>query len=287
MARHAHGVTGLDRLCMAGGVALNSRANTRILRESPFKEIFVQPAAGDSGAALGAALYVWHSVLGNPRGFTMEHAFWGDSQTPEQVGAFLHRTGVRAEIIESDSELAGRVAEMIASGKVIGWMQGRFEWGPRALGHRSILADPRRAAMREIVNRKIKFREVFRPFAPSVIVERAAQYFDLPTAENQYPARFMLYVVPVRDEAREMLGAVTHFDGTARVQTVARNSDPLYYGLIESFGAATGVPVLLNTSFNLRGEPIVTTASQALSTMQRSNLDAVVVGNRIIDRSAI
>lgn len=287
MARRAHEVTGVDRLCMAGGVALNSRANTRILRESGFKQIFVQPAAGDSGAALGAALYVWHSVLGNPRGFRMEHAFWGEEQTPEQVDAFLRRTGVRADSVVSDSELAGRVAEMIAAGKVIGWMQGRFEWGPRALGHRSILADPRRAAMREIVNRKIKFREVFRPFAPSVLVERAAQYFDLPAPETHYPARFMLYVVPVREEAKASLGAVTHYDGTARLQTVARDWNPLYYQLIESYGAATGVPVLLNTSFNLRGEPIVTTASQALSTMQRSNLDAVIVGNRIIERAAI
>jgi carbamoyltransferase len=287
MARYAHEVSGLDRLCLAGGVALNSRANTRILRESPFKEIFVQPAAGDSGGALGAALYAWHVVLGKPRGFTMEHAFWGAQQTPAQVSDYLRAVGVRAEQVESDSELIARVAAMLADGKVIGWMQGRFEWGPRALGHRSILADPRRAAMRETVNRKIKFREVFRPFAPSVIVERAAQYFDLPAPERQYPARYMLYVVPVRDDAREMLGAVTHCDGTARVQTVARDRDPLYYGLIESFGAATGVPVLLNTSFNLRGEPIVTTASQALSTMRRSNLDAVVVGNQIIEHSAI
>ncbi len=287
MARRAHALTGAERLCMAGGVALNSRANTRVLRETAFREVFVQPAAGDSGGALGAALYAWHSVLGNERGFTMDHAFWGAEQNEQQVEAYLRKAGIAATCVGSERELTARVAEMIAREKVIGWMQGRFEWGPRALGHRSILADPRRAGMRETVNRKIKFREVFRPFAPSVLVERAADYFDLADPENKYPARFMLYVVPVREDARCRLGAVTHFDGTARLQTVFRDRDPLYYGLIEEFARATGVPVLLNTSFNLRGEPIVATAAEALSTMRRSNLDAVVIGNRIVERTAV
>lgn len=285
MAREAHRETGLTRLCMAGGVALNSVANTRILKETPFKELYVQPAAGDGGGALGAALYGWHVVLGKPRGFVMDHAYWGEQHEMAEVKSFVDDNRIAHQCFGSEDALMDRVVAMLADGKVTGWSQGRFEWGPRALGNRSILADPRRADMKDIVNLKIKFREPFRPFAPSVIAERAEEYFDLPNPMRQFPARFMLYVTPVRDQHRHQLPAITHVDGTARLQTVWRDSNPRYYRLIEQFGAATGVPVLLNTSFNLRGEPIVNSPTEAYSTFMNSGMDALVIENVLIEKS--
>jgi carbamoyltransferase len=285
MANALHKETGLDRLCMAGGVALNCVANGRVLRETPFQEIFVQPAAGDGGGALGAALYVNHCVLGNPRSFTLRHAYWGKSYTNAEVGDFVRGAGIAHTDCTSEDQMVDRVVEHLQAGHVIGWFQNRFEWGPRALGARSIIADARRDDMKDIVNTKIKFREPFRPFAPSVCAEAAERYFDLPQATRHFPARFMLYVVDVKPGQGEVLPAITHVDGTARMQTVFEQESPLYYKLIHRFGQATGVPVILNTSFNLKGEPIVNTPAEAYSTFMRSGMDALVMGNTIVTKS--
>ena len=284
MANHLHKETGMKRLCMAGGVALNSVANGRILRETPFEEIYVQPAAGDGGGALGAALYGYHSVCNKPRRLVMKHAYWGQEYGPQEVASFLKGAGVRHENIENDDRLIEKVVDALQQGKVIGWFQGRFEWGPRALGNRSILADPRNPNMKDIVNTKIKFREPFRPFAPSVLVDRAHEFFDLCNPARHYPARYMLYVVDVHEAMRDRLPAITHVDGTARLQAVSEDVAPRYYQLIEQFGEATGVPVVLNTSFNLKGEPIVNTPEQAYSTFARSGIDMLVLGNHVVEK---
>ncbi len=284
MARAVQADTGLDKLCMAGGVALNSVANGRIIKETPFKEVFVQPAAGDGGGALGAALYVHHCVLGNPRAFRMDHAYWGKSYTDAAINDFVREAGVPHTECSDADKMLDRVVDHLQAGHVVGWFQDRFEWGPRALGARSIIADPGRRDMKDIVNTKIKFREPFRPFAPSVLVDAADRYFDLPDIEKHYPARFMLYVMDVKPGQGEVLPAITHVDGTARVQTVHKEHSPLYYDLIERFGQASGVPVILNTSFNLKGEAIVNTPAQAHSTFMRSGMDALVLGNTVVTK---
>jgi carbamoyltransferase len=277
-ARELRRSTGLTRLCMAGGVALNGVANGRIVRESGFDEVWIQPAAGDSGGALGAALYAWHVVLGQPRSWAMEHAYLGAEYDDAEAVDAMRAAGLHPEVVDDEEALVGRAAEALLGGEVVGWAQGRFEWGPRALGNRSILADPRRAEMKEVVNARIKFREPFRPFAPAVLEERAAELFDLREPERQHPARFMLMVVPWRDGAAALAPAVDHV-GTARLQTVRRAWNPRYRALIERFGAASGVPVLLNTSFNLRGEPMAASPADAVSTFVRSGLDLLVFGN--------
>ena len=284
MARYVYQETGLKRLCMAGGVALNSVANGKILSETPFEEIYVQPAAGDGGGAVGAALYAYHVVLGKPRKFVMDHAYWGEEHGPGEIEKFLNEKGIRYRRLDSEEKLIERIVDELQAGKVVGWFQGRFEWGPRALGNRSILADPRRADMKDLVNVKIKFREPFRPFAPSVLAERAEEYFALPEAPRHYPARFMLYVVDVREEKRGVIPAVTHVDGTGRLQTVQKEVSPRYYRLIENFGQATGVPMVLNTSFNLKGEPIVNTPHEAFRTFSQSGMDILALGNCVIEK---
>jgi len=285
MARQLHKETGLKRLCIAGGVGLNSVANSRILRETPFEEIFIQPAAGDGGGALGAALWACNSLFGKPRTFQMQHAYWGQQYSECEIASFLGQNNISHTKIADDGQLMDRVVDLLRSGKVVGWFQGRFEWGPRALGNRSILADPRNPEMKDIVNAKIKFREPYRPFAPSVLAECAESYFELPRAAEHMPARYMLYVVPVRPARRSTLPAITHVDGTGRLQTVFRDQSPRYYSLIERFGQATGVPVLLNTSFNLRGEPIVTTPENAFNTYSKSEMDALVLGNFLVEKN--
>lgn len=285
MARHAHRETGLKSLCIAGGVGLNSRANSRLLREGPFEELYIQPAAGDGGGALGAALWAHNTLLGKPRAFRMEHAYWGQAYSPAEIRAFLQQNQIAHCRFEDENDLLDTVVDRLQSGKVIGWFQGRFEWGPRALGNRSILADPRNRDMKDTVNTKIKFREPYRPFAPSVIAPCAGKYFDLPNAAEHYPARYMLYVVPVRENQQPTLPAITHVDGTGRVQAVFRDQAPRYYSLIERFGQATGVPVLLNTSFNLKGEPIVNTPANAFSTFSNSEMDALVLGDFLIEKT--
>jgi len=276
--------TGVTKLCLAGGVGLNGVANWRLLREAPFDEIYIHPAAGDSGGAIGAALYAWHMLLGKPRSFVMEHALWGEEYGNKEIEDFIQSQGIKGEKVDDEDLLIEKVVGLLKEGKVVGWFQGRFEWGPRALGNRSILADPRREDMKDLVNTKIKFREPFRPFAPSVILEKAGEYFDIENPHRHFPARFMLYVVPVREEKKKVIPAVTHVDGTARLQVVKRDHNPLYHRLISKFGQATGVPVLLNTSFNLKGEPIVNTPQDAFSTFMRSGMDALVLGNWVIGK---
>ena len=279
MARHAHRQTGLDNLCIAGGVGLNCVANWRILRESGFKNIFIQPAAGDSGGALGTAFYIYNTVLKNPRKYVMHNALLGPSFTNEQVVTMLRQNQAAYEEIGSDDELVDRTARMIADGKVVGWFQGRMEFGPRALGSRSLLADPRDSKMKDVINAKVKFREAFRPFAPAVLKERAHEYFEMPPGLD---APFMLLVPKVRDDKREVIPAVTHQDGTGRVQTVTEDTNPLYYRVIKRFGELTGVPVVINTSFNVRGEPIVCTPQDAYNTFVNTGIDVLVIGGYLV-----
>lgn len=286
MARKLHEQTGLKRLCIAGGVGLNSVANGRILRETPFEELYIQPAAGDGGGAVGGALWAYNTLLGKPRNFTMQNAYWGKSYSPAETADFLNQNNIPFRQFNDEDQLLNMVVEQLAQGKVLGWFQGRFEWGPRALGNRSIIADPRNPEMKDIVNTKIKFREPYRPFAPSVLSECAQRYFDFPDVQRHYPARFMLYVAPVKPSEQKTLPAITHVDGTGRLQTVFRDQNPLYYRLIERFGQATGVPVVLNTSFNLRGEPIVTTPANAFNTFSKSEMDSLVLGNFLVEKSA-
>ena len=278
MARAAASRSGSKRLVMAGGVALNCVANGRIQDEAGIDELFVQPAAGDGGAALGAALWAWHTVLGKPRGAALAHVSWGRAVQSPEIQTELERTGAAGVVLKSEEALLDRATEDLLSGKVIGWSQGRFEWGPRALGHRSILADPRRGETRDLVNTKIKFRETFRPFAPSLTEECAARYFEQPL-DRQPTAKFMLRTAAVRSAMRDQIPAVTHVDGSARPHLVERVANPLYFDLIRRFGDATGDPILLNTSFNLRGEPIVASAADALSTFFRSGLDVLYLEN--------
>jgi carbamoyltransferase len=216
MANHVHKETGLKQLCMAGGVALNSVANGRILRETPFEDIFIHPAPGDSGGAVGAALYVWHVILGKPRQFVLEHAYLGQGYDDSEIRTFLEDKNIKFQVYDNDEILFDRLVDDLMRGKVIGWFEGRFEWGPRALGNRSILADPRRADMKHIVNSKIKFREPFRPFAPVILEEQAGKFFDgLSDPKRQYPARYMLLVLPWNGDAGNLIPAVNHLGNRA------------------------------------------------------------------------
>ncbi len=285
IATDLHRETGLKNLVMAGGVVLNSVANGRIMRETPFEQVFIQPNAGDAGGALGAALYVWHVLLGKPRRFVMEHAYYGESYKDDQIRRSLDGKGLKYEQFDDPDKLVNRVVDVLLDQKVVGLFQGRFEWGPRALGNRSIIADPRRFEMKELVNTKIKFRELFRPFAPVVIEEEAPKWFDLGKANGQYPPRFMQMVCPVLPEAQNRIPAVSHM-GTGRLQTVRREWNPIYFDITDRFGEATGVPVLLNTSFNLRAEPIVTTPANAINTYMNSEIDALVLGNFLVSKSS-
>ena len=278
MAKYLHSETGLKKLCIAGGVGLNCVANYKVLCETPFEEIYIQPAAGDAGGALGAALYCHHVILGKPRKFIMDHAYWGKAYSDGAVVDTLRREGVRFQAVDDDRVLQ-QVVDSLIQGKVIGWYHGPFEWGPRALGGRSIIADPRRQEMKDIVNIKIKFREPFRPFAPSVLAEKASEYFRIPNGVEHYPPRFMLYVAPVLNER---VPAITHADDSSRPQLVHRNASPRYHRLIEMFESATGVPLILNTSFNLKGEPIVGSPADALNTFRRSGMDVLVMENVLV-----
>jgi carbamoyltransferase len=271
--------TKLPALCLAGGVALNAVANGRILPETPFEDLYVQPAAGDSGTAVGAAYAVWNKELGRPRSFVMEHAFTGPEYTDAEIEAALAAAGVQAERLDDDA-LFATVAERIAAGDVVGWFQGRMEFGPRALGHRSIVADPRSAGMKDVLNARIKRREAFRPFAPSILAERVGEWF-----EQDYPSPFMVLVYKTAPDKRERLGAVNHVDDTGRVQSVEERVEPRYHRLISEFERLTGVPVLLNTSFN-ENEPIVMTPADAVDTFQKTKMDVLALGNFVARRAA-
>jgi len=278
-----HEETGLDKLCMAGGVALNSVANGRILRETPFKDVFIQPAAGDSGGALGAALHVHHAFLGKPRSFILEKAYYGKEYADSEIKAFLDGSGIAYERFSDEAALQDRVVDDLVNGKVVGLYQGRFEWGPRALGNRSILADPRSEEMKDLVNIKIKFREPFRPFAPVILEEKAAEFFQGENIGKQFPARYMLLVLPLDEAKAASVKAVNHM-GTGRLQTIRKEWNPRYYEIVRKFGEATGVPVLLNTSFNLRGEPIVESPANAWNTFSKSGIDSLVLGDFMIKK---
>ncbi len=299
MARHVHAQTNLPNLCLGGGVALNCVANARLLREGPFERVWIQPAAGDAGGAVGAALLLWHEMLESPRTPASPDGQAGSLLGPafgdDDARGVLDAAGAVYETCADDSELCRRTADLLADGKIVGWVQGRMEFGPRALGARSILADPRRPEVRDLLNRRIKFRESFRPFAPAVTAERAGELFDMPRGAD---SPYMLLIAPVRgagladsdarkgegpaklDAVRSPIPAVTHVDGTARVQTVT--GPGRFAGLLRAFEAATGCPALVNTSFNVRGEPIVCTPADALACFRATDMDALVIGRCVL-----
>lgn len=300
MARHVHKVTGQDKLCLAGGVALNCVGNGRILREGPFKEIWIQPASGDAGGALGAALLIWHQYLGNKRvtdgrSDSQNGSFLGPQYSDEYIEEFLRKEAIPFSRL-SDSELPQAVAELIAAGNVIGWFEGRIEFGPRALGARSIIGDARNPQMQSKMNLKIKYRESFRPFAPTVLRESVSDWFML-----DKPSPYMLLVAGVRQEKRldtrdsaagfdklkiprSLIPAVTHVDYSARIQTIERRDQPLYYDTINAFYKKTGCPVIINTSFNVRGEPLVCSPEDAFRCFMRTEMDYLVLGHYLLDK---
>jgi carbamoyltransferase len=272
-----------SQVCLAGGVAFNCVANGKIFDNTPFSEVYVQPAAGDAGLSVGAAYYVYHQILGQPRRFVMDHAYWGPQFTPEAIAQALESTLAKDSSLRvtrfSDEELVSATAKHIADGKIVGWFQGRAEWGPRALGNRSILVDPRRAEMKDILNQRIKHRETFRPFAPSILEEATGQFF-----ERSHPSPFMNLAYSVRPEKRAAIPAPTHVDGTGRLQTVSRRTNPRYWALIKEFEKLTGVPVLLNTSFN-ENEPIVLKPQEAIACFLRTRMDVLVLGNYMVEKA--
>jgi carbamoyltransferase len=287
MAKFLHRETGLKKLCISGGVGLNCVANHVLLRNTPFDEIYLHPACGDDGGAVGAAMWGYHMVLGKAKTApALDHAYLGSDYGPREIETFLKQNEIPFERIDDDDRFYTRVAEELAAGKVGGWFRGRMEWGPRALGARSIIADPGRKDMKEIVNAKIKFREAFRPFAPSVIHDRARDFFDVEDPAKHLPYRFMLYVAPVHEDKKQYLDAITHVDGTARLQTVYEETNPGYYKMIERFGEGSGYPVVLNTSFNLKGEPIVEHPSHAFNTFSLSGMDVLFLENYVVQKEA-
>ncbi|HET9711301.1 MAG TPA: carbamoyltransferase C-terminal domain-containing protein, partial [Pyrinomonadaceae bacterium] len=274
---HLHEQTGLTDLGLAGGVAYNSVMNGKILLNTPFKRVFVQPAAGDSGTALGACYHIYNQLLNGPRGEVMTGAYTGPEFSSHEIRAVLEQSALTFESY-NDEELTKRAAQDIAAGLVVGWFQGRMEFGPRALGNRSIVVDPRRAEMKEILNDRIKKREPFRPFAPSILEERVGDYF-----EQTHPAPTMLMVYQIREERRSEIPAVTHVDGSGRLQTVSREVNERYYQLISDFAELTGVPVILNTSFN-ENEPVVCTPQEAIECFRKTKMDVLYLGNYAIRR---
>jgi carbamoyltransferase len=280
MLRALHDRTKQKAVCLAGGVAFNCVANGRIFDQTPFEQIFVQPAAGDAGLAIGAAYFVHHQILGLPRSFVMEDAYWGPGYSLEQMRSAVAASRLQSEGMEiselHESVIAKEAAKEIAAGKILGWFQGRAEWGPRALGNRSIVADPRRPDMKDILNARIKHREMFRPFAPSILAEATGEYF-----EKSYPCPFMTQAYSVRPEKREAIPAPTHVDGTGRLQTVTYAANPRYWGLIREFANLTGVPVVLNTSFN-DNEPIVCRPEEAIDCFLRTKMDVLVLGDILV-----
>jgi len=278
LLNHVQRQTGQKRLCLAGGVALNCAANGKIFERTDFQDVWIQPAASDAGTSLGAALYVWHQLLGRPRTFIMRHAYWGPEYAEHEIRTALEKAGARFHQLEQEA-LIDCAAREIAQGRIVGWFQGRMEFGPRALGNRSILADPRRPDMKDILNRRIKYREPFRPFCPSILAERMGEYFEV-----DYPSPFMITAYRVKPAMRDRIPAVVHADSTGRLQTVEKEVNPIYWKLITRFEELTGVPVLLNTSFN-ENEPIVNTPEEALDCFLRTQMDVLVLGPFLLYKS--
>ncbi len=277
--RQLHKKYPCDDLCLAGGVAMNSVANGKITENTPFRNIYIPPAAADNGTSFGSAYYVWNQILGQPRGFQLDSAAWGTQFTDQQCRTAIESRGLEAQKLDKQ-DLLETIIDTICDGRVVGWFQGKMELGARALGNRSLLADPRRTDMRDIINLKIKFREKFRPFAPSIMEEHVSDYF-----ESDQPSPFMERVLKIRPEKRDVIPAVTHVDGTGRLQTVSRSTNPLYWELINKFASRTGVPIILNTSLN-ENEPIVNEPGQALDCMLRTQMDAIVLGSYFVKRPA-
>jgi carbamoyltransferase len=274
-----HAMIPTERLVMAGGCALNGVANARILRDTPFRMPYLQAAASDDGTCIGAAFHCWHGVLGRTERFHMAHAFWGPQYGQDRLRTAVERAGVRVQECRDDEEMVGVAADLVAAGLVIGWYQGRSEWGPRALGNRSILANPAIPSMKDTINAKIKRRESFRPFAPSVLKEDVAAYF-----EQDVYSPFMMHVVKLKPEWRERLPAITHVDGTGRLQSVDAEFNVLYYQLIKAFKRRTGIGMVLNTSFN-ENEPIVDTPEQAVDCFMRTEMDALCLGRFVLRKA--
>jgi carbamoyltransferase len=275
MVRDLHQRTGLKNLCMAGGVALNCVSNGRIVREGPFEKLWVQPAAGDAGGALGAAMFIYNSVLKKPRNFRMDHSFWGPSYSDKAICSYLDARGAKYKTLPRNEMITETARQLSDEQAVVGWFQGRLEWGPRSLGCRSILADARNNENWTRVNLKIKFRESFRPFAPAVLAEKASEWFNI---DRESP--YMLLVCQVNED--KAIPAITHVDGSARLQTVTRDAQAEFYDLLSAFDEKTGCPVLINTSFNVRGEPIVCTPDDAYLCFMRTGMDVLVLGNQIL-----
>jgi carbamoyltransferase len=267
--------TGSKTICLAGGVALNCVANGMIFERTNFRDVYVQPAAHDAGTSIGAALYVQHQILDQPRSFVMRHVYCGSEHSDSEVHRDLESAGCVFHHLKK-SELVKQTAAAIAEGQIVGWYQGKMEFGPRALGNRSILADPRRKEMKDVLNSRIKYREPFRPFCPSILAERVGEYF-----ETDYPSPFMVMAYKIKPSQRDRIAAVTHGDGTGRLQTIEKDVNPLYWKLIDEFGRLTGVPVLLNTSFN-ENEPIVSTPAEAISCFLRTRMDVLAIGSYLV-----
>ena len=275
--------TGAQNLCIAGGVALNCVANGRIAREGGFPNVWIQPAAGDDGIAIGCAYYGWHEILKQPRSFVMEHSYVGKPYTDADVNKALSKSLVSIQTTQSRSDnIARDTAKLLADQKVIGWFQDRSEFGPRALGNRSLIADPRKAEMKDILNSRVKHRQPFRPFAPIVLYERAKEVF-----EGEEDSPFMLIAKNVRPEWRDKIPAIVHVDGTARVQTVREATNPTLYRLLKEFEALTGVPVLINTSFNVKGEPIIETPRDAVICFLTTGIDHLVMHDMLVSKNAM
>ncbi len=279
IARHAKKITGSRYLCLAGGVALNCRANSVILRTKLFDDIFIQPAAGDAGGALGAALAVWHKKYDGERLPRLNHVDLGNEYSESEIGSFLRQENLPFEKLTTEA-IIEKTARLITGDNVIGWFQGRMEYGPRALGHRSIIADARNKANWQKVNMKIKFRESFRPFAPTVLMEKVQEYFDI-NCESPY----MLLTADVRPEKRQEIPAVTHVDGSARVQTVRADDNPTFHALLSAFQKQTGCGVIINTSFNVRGEPIVESPKDALHCFLNTDMDFLILGTFLLEKT--
>ena len=276
IAKYLHEKTGVKNLCLAGGVALNCLMNTRILQETPFEHIFVQPAANDAGTAIGAAYYIYHKILKKPRAFRLDHAYLGPSYDNDQIRQYLDREGLPYRYVE---DICQATAQIVAEGNIVGWFQNRMEFGPRALGNRSILADPRREDVKEILNKKVKFREWFRPFAPAVLAEYTSEYFEL-----DHPSDFMVMAYNIREDRRKILPGVTHADGTGRLQTITKEGNPVFHQMISEFYKLTGVAVVINTSLNIKGKPIVCNPAEAIDCYKNSGLDALVLGNYLLTK---